>query len=339
MDWVKNKFGLSKTPAAPIVSKQPITNQTTLYVKKVGDGDYMVSHLALGGYDKYTDAGGKGCWTSDGVPSGIAGDTANPPVKIPEMVEDTLIANTKCKDKPEVYQQSGDSDMKVAIMNHVRIRFAQLECILEKNDNVKVIIGGGTVDNTYKFKDGGDTKPTLGRDLAVKQWKEHIETKNDKEGGKDVADAIEDYCNRLMGTFNKRDNPKRIFIGVVGFDHQLNSAFKKSRDKEKTDFGIDNLDPSEKLIHVWGANIKNFDKSNDDSGSGQAAAVRHRKAKDNTSNAAGAFGIITTPLNATAENIALSNEKLLKLFTPAIGGSKPRNRTRSKKRRNSRKSK
>ena len=303
----------------PIVQEQPITNRKTLYVKKDGN-DYMVSHLALGGYDKYN--GENGCWTSDGVSSASAGASANPPVSVPEMVNDNLIANAKCKKvkKPELYnKQSGDSVMKVAIMNHVRIRFAQLNCILDANPDVKVIIGG-------KGKN-----PTLGRGIAVNQW-------SDKTEGKDVADEIEKLCGELMNDYSSGHDNKRIFFGVVGFDHRLNPKYKNHRINDIKLFNIgNNLDPSNKLIHVWGANITNFDKSNA-GGGGQANPMEHHHNK--STNPAGAFGIITTPAGATAETINKSNAELLKLFTDdSAGGSKPRNRTRSKKRRNSRKSK
>ena len=47
----EKKNSLSGNPDTIV---QPITNRTTLYVKKVdGSDDYMVSHLPLGGYDKY----------------------------------------------------------------------------------------------------------------------------------------------------------------------------------------------------------------------------------------------------------------------------------------------
>lgn len=336
-----NKFGLSKKPA---VQDQPITTRTTLYVKKDGN-DYMVSHLALGGgYAEYNNKkeNGSDCWTSDGVsPDTAFGDanvSANPPVVVPIMVKDTLIATTKCEGKnPDEYKKSSsDSDMKVAIMKHVRIRFAQLECILDANSDVKVIIGGGTVDGNYTFvNDGGETKPTLGRKLAVDQWKSHSETQHNGENeGNEVADEIENLWKKLE---KKYKSEKRLFIGAVGFDHAIKETkVKKSREKEKTDFGIANLDPSDKLIHVWGANINNFDKSNH-GGGGQADSMQHSKEETNP---AGAFGIITTPVGATAQTIEVSNDELLKLFTgDSAGGSKPRNRTRSKKRRNSRKSK
>jgi len=321
--------------------------RNTLYVKKVGgNDDYMVSHLALGGYTEYTK-GSNGCWTSDGVSSvrtttNVSQTKVKSSILIPKMEEDTLIANARCKksDIKKYTETSGDSVMKIAIMNHVILRFAQLDCILGKNTDVKAIIGGGTVDENYNFKIGGELKPTLGRGLAIDQWVGYDSTKGKKHGN-DVAAEIENLWKNLEIKYNKDDGKKRLFIGVVGFNHNLKDGFKSSRDKETNDFGIDNLDPSNKLIHVWGANITNFDKSNI-GGAGQADSMQYYSTRQAT-NPAGAFGIITTPTGAKQDDgsdIAESNEKLIKIFftDDETGGSKPRNRTRSKKRRNSRKS-
>ena len=353
MDWVKNKFGLSKTPAAPIVSKQPITNQTTLYVKKVGDGDYMVSHLALGGYDKYKKESDSDCWTFDGVSSvvattGSADATAgveegvfNAPedekskrhiTNADEMVEDTT--NDQCKTSYKLSDKyvdainktkniGGNSDIQnttLELLKHIDIRFTQLECLIKEDTKKKVVIAGTK----------GNNRSTLGIGLArgagqwgvsdsiVKPFKlsEGYEKTTQGKCYDNVISLITAWCNYLIKTY-----PDRVSYGGIGID-----ASTKAMDNEN--------------IHVWGANIKNFNKSNDTSGSGQADAVRYENAVNKNSNAAGAFGIITTPVGANAQTIDASNKELLKLFTDdSAGGSKPRNRTRSKKRRNSRKSK
>ena len=206
-------------------------------------------------------------------------------------------------------------------MNHVNIRFAQLECILNKYPDVKCIIGGGTVDDNYMYNKNGTLKPTLGRGLALDQWDNQDECKA-------VADAIEQKWNDFMKKYNTKEN-ERLFIGVVGFDDKLDKQIKKSREEEEKTFGISDLNPSNTLIHVWGANITNFDKSNV-GGDGQADAMQHT---NGTTNSAGAFGIITTPTNGGNEKtINKSNEELLKKhFTKSKSGGKTRSNKKCKK--------
>lgn len=348
-----NKFSSSEKNPNTIV--QPIAGRTTLYVKKVGNGDYMVSHLALdGGYDKY-DKNGSDCWTSDGVSSvvtttGSADATAgveegvfNAPedkkskrhiTKDADMVADTTNDQCKTSYKESINYTdainktrsiSGYSDIQnttLELLKHIDIRFTQLKCLIKEDTKKKVVIAGTK----------GDNRSTLGIGLArgAGQW--GVSDSIDKpfklrKGYKETTQGkcydimiglITAWCNDLI-----KDYPKQVSYGSIGIN-------QKEEENEMTN----------DVIHVWGANITNFNKSNDDKGGGQAAAVRYENAKDKTSNAAGAFGIITTPVGATAKTIADYNEELLKLFkSDSAGGSKPRNRTRSKKRRNSRKSK
>jgi hypothetical protein len=356
----KSKFGSSKEVDKE--EEQP-TPRDTLYVKKVGGGgnDYMVSHLALGGYEEYKRDSSNNCWTPDGVSSsGSATITAaSSLISLPkneyistkgsdkDPVDDT-ITTSKCGDK---YESSGmfnkalselkklssanETEQKYLaftsnLLYHIDIRFTHLMCLLKNNSVVSVVIAGV----------GG--KHNLGSNLARGQW--GLEKKNTD----DYTDADKAIIKKTPNTFILADKYKETLNGkcydiVIGLitswcDHLRTTypdrvTYGGIGIDEKGDKGMSNRN-----IHVWGANITNFNKSNDTGGDGQANYVRYKKATDPNTNAAGAFGIITTP--AGRWDTDFKNEELIEeSFTKSTaGGSKPRNRTRSKKRRNSRKS-
>ena len=342
---------------------QPITTRTTLYVKKDGN-DYMVSHLALGGkYAEYNKKeNGSDCWISDGVPSGIADDTATDTAVVASLSVNSYtatkgsdkvpvadkITNVMCTDKYTAskkltgalealttLKETSNEVVKFTegLLNHIDIRFTHLMCLLKMHNVVVVVIAG-------------NGKHNLGSNRARKQWELKEKevsayTDDDKALKSKTSDAfilatdyhetlngkcydivielINLWCKDLITAYGDR-----VTYGSIGIEQN-----KKSKNK-----GMSN-----DVIHVWGANINNFNKSNDESGSGQADAVRYNKAVVKTSNAAGAFGIITTPYGNWKTDFK-NNNLMDKSFTQSsVGGSKPRNRTRSKKRRNSRKSK
>jgi hypothetical protein len=328
---------------------QPTTNKT-LYVKKDGS-DYMVSHLPLGGYEKYD--GENGCWTSaDGVSSfGTATITeehkneyiltegsdkepvldTNVKCTLKEKISRTLVSTALNKLTTLGFPRKKETyyfNITRELLTHINIRFAYLNCLLETKPSLKVVIAGD------------DGKHNLGSNLARGQW----ELKRKEKADLDNADKKILLKNKnafiLETNYNKTFNGKCYDI-VIEF---INEWCKSLIDTYKghVTYGIIGIDKGmdNTHIHVWGANIKNFNKSNDKGGGGQANAVRYNKADPKT-NAAGAFGIITTPIDATTEALADSNMDLIEtsFAMPSVGGSNPHNRTRSKKRRNSRKSK
>jgi hypothetical protein len=203
-------------------------------------------------------------------------------------------------------------DFTLELLQHIDIRFSHLDCLLKRNKSLNVVIAGG------------NGRHNLGSGFAVGQWGLSSSAHDDgtpkfnnnyekTQEGKYynlVQEVITGWCRMLMDKYNT--NSQRVSYGLVGVEH-----------------GMGNTN-----IHVWGANINNFKNSNL-GGGGQATDV---KDGSEIGNAAGAFGIITTPLDIdwnttfTQANSPFKNAELIKeSFTHIKGGNKSK---QTKKRRN-----
>ena len=198
------------------------------------------------------------------------------------------------------------------------MRFQHLACILRANTTVTCVIAGDAEFPTSYVKNP-HVSHNLGSGLAKKQWglKGKIpEGKNyfvfDDNYNKDpiwnnyllCINLIDQMCVKLFENFGKR-----ISYGQVGIVN-----------------GMSNTN-----IHVWGANIDNFLTSNF-GGAGQADAVA-KKGMGKTTNSPGAFGIITTPLNCSYEDLEKANKNYISKFFSGLeeeakGGSSNKRKTK-----------
>lgn len=323
--------------------------EDVLYVWKKDNEQFMVSKLPLGDiYVKYTKIG-DGCWipedegdteveTSYNEVSEEVSDNKKVSEKVNEVVNkgtaskkiktsnESDITTTKCDSN---YNPSKDLNAIIAKLNtiatavanntiyllsHIDIRFTHLACLLEQNDNLSVVIAGDDNDT-----DIIPTSHSLGKGFATGQWKLTGDDKNIIDFCYSVVQQlITIWCKKLMKKYNT-DSLQRVSYGEVGI--------KKGMSNE--------------IINVWGANLGNYNKSNI-GGEGQADDVKDPNSDEG--NAAGAFGIITTPLNIAYWNTIsgkmfvkgqFRNDELIKASfatTHAIGGNKSKSKT--KKRRN-----
>ena len=336
----------------------------TLYVWKKNNEQFMVSKNAIDGYVKYTKTG-DGCWipddgvvatsesegvktseeSSEGVNKGTANKgTANETTSIKQVKTskelDITTVNCNSNYNPSDINNMPNmtsltkvlSDLKNALtgahpinttalfteelVRHINIRFTHLECLLTQTSDLHVVIAGvaktGDVEGHHN----------LGTGLAVEQW--GVGTVDNTGKGTlnngynttpkgqcyDIVQTlINMWCRKLMTTYKRR-----VTYGIVGFNIMSN-----------------------KIINVWGANLSNYKESNKKGGGGQADNVKDPNLDEG--NAAGAFGIITTPLgikgwdtNFTEKSSPFNNADLIKAsFTGSVKGG---NKSKTKKRRN-----
>ena len=169
------------------------------------------------------------------------------------------------------YNINSNTDKLIKIKKHIEIRFNQLDKLLSNDKSKKVIIAGKSkvkygniTKNNYKFINDvthyGSFGHRLGTGLAIGQW-------GDRESWFSMIKYINSKVEYLMNKFG----PSVIKVGFVGAKQN----------------------PSNKLIHIWGANATNWNLKPGEKiqGGGQAAHMGIQKP--------GIFGIITTPSGGT----------------------------------------
>lgn len=193
------------------------------------------------------------------------------------------------QDLPEefisIQSNSPDDPLIVAILNHQKYRFAQLYRLLQNDDDVMVVI---PIDTKSSSLEHG-----LGKGLAVDQW-------GDTNKSKQSIANLTALVNRLITTF-----PKRVKYGAVGtnanaksFSSSVLTPFVNKLPQSEKDKligynrnSITLTTPSDKIYHVWGANVTNWNLpvGTTIKGLGQAEGMEKQKV--------GIFGVITTPLS------------------------------------------
>ena len=180
-----------------------------------------------------------------------------------------LIENLNKKQKNITYSKNGRGFLE-AVIDHQINRFNELDFILENNPKIKVIIAGNPTTHTHN----------LGTNLAIEQWDQihNIDINKVKINGF----TMNSHLNNLIKNLQKK-YPKRIYLGAIGI---------AGRETKNSDINYCNEikanNPSKNIIHVWGANEKNWNLNNGliIPGSGQVDCL-HKQTP-------GVFGIATT---------------------------------------------
>lgn len=160
------------------------------------------------------------------------------------------------------FDTSNIADYINFIKQHQKNRFAELDYILEHNSNVNVIIAhDNIIDKNYIH--------SLGTGLAIGQW-----------------EIWEKYQEKKLGL---KLQTKFSTTNIENLTTLVNELYKKY--KSRISFGKigykESKPPSKTVIHVWGANEKNWNLQNDViiPGAGQAKAFKKQTV--------GVFGIAT----------------------------------------------
>jgi hypothetical protein len=168
------------------------------------------------------------------------------------------------------------------VMLHQITRFNELRRILNKNLNVNVIIPNSKGTNVHE----------LGTGLArTNYWNDDAR-----------YTLMEANLNRLVGNL-VRDYPGRISFGWVGFSRLCPNS------KEN---------PSSTLIHLWGANVNNFNYPDSYSTTAPATFGAQQANCFNTQ-VPGVFGIVTTPVDRVQIPLLLTRSKYNPGFSMAGG--------------------
>ena len=207
------------------------------------------------------------------------------------------MASKDLSDLPDEFEKNPNkTSVPELIRNHQKYRFAQLYRLLESDRTITVVIPFNIKKGVHTLEHG------LGKGLATGQWN------NDSNSNDSIAN-LTSLVNKLFEKF-----PERVKYGAVGTrekESAINFASKvitpfikanlKKKDMDKI-IGYDEtsmtlLEPSEKLYHVWGANVTNWNLNIGTliEGGNQANGMGIQKP--------GIFGVITTPVYTNGSNI------------------------------------
>jgi hypothetical protein len=230
-------------------------------------------------------------------------------------------------DKMEQKYNNLNNDFYVYIFLNQFLSFMILDLYLNKSENKIVFptIGKKLLEDYNSELDeyvNNNKLINIGTNNAIEQWKNRYKTKIDQMTKIEKAKQKPDINIRLT-IKDKKDSPQteyrimyqdtlseKSFSNINNLTNLLETV-KKGKiiyggilgDKRPTDkYG-------EKCIHIWGANVTNFNLDDNDKieGSGQATAF---KKSGNSKQTAGVFGIISTPYIPENENMRneLGNE-------------------------------
>jgi len=197
------------------------------------------------------------------------------------------------QDLPNEFTQmnsgSDDERVSVAILNHQKHRFALLWRLLKSNPEITVVIPFDGTDKSLRLEHG------LGKGKAIPEW-------NDENKSESSIDNLTALVNRLMSEF-----PTRVKYGIVGaplqhvekYSATVSSGYlSKLQPDEKNkligysdELGLIGLNPpSDKVYHVWGANVNNWNLPVG------TMIYGGQQANGMGTQQIGIFGVITTPL-------------------------------------------
>ena len=152
----------------------------------------------------------------------------------------------------EYYDMPKNLGFLKAVMDHQKNRFDELKFILNNNKNIKVIIAG----------DKATGKHNLGTGYAVDDWKHTYSIDITKTGIENIQ--MYSHLNKLISILIDLF-PGRIEIGPIG-RKGLKTVKSRHSMKKYTNYCRENIDvddsPSQKVIHVWGANEANWNLDN-----------------------------------------------------------------------------
>jgi hypothetical protein len=175
------------------------------------------------------------------------------------------------------------------VIEHQNKRFKELSNLLESNLSLHVIIAGDATKGTH----------ALGTGIAKSSWIDKVEY--DK-----MLLNITVLVKNLLDKYKKR-----VELGAIGFakNHDSNHKDRKYCNKDLS------KDPSSNWIHVWGANVGNWNKKNGEKfyGTGQVESFYENVNTDKyVIQKSGIFGVITMPLNTEQETKdALANSNYM----------------------------
>ena len=157
------------------------------------------------------------------------------------------------------------------VIQHQKNRFQELEYILD-NTNAKAIIAG--------FPDS--QMHALGVGLAKEQWERWGDMKKNRKHWKKMQDNLKILFD---GIIQKYKDKGRVTVGAIGLSTKTNIDPKTGNNLCNEDL---TKNPSEKIIHVWGANEGNWNLDNNEEieGGGQILCLDKQ--------IPGIFGIVTT---------------------------------------------
>ena len=205
------------------------------------------------------------------------------------------MASKDLSDLPDEFEKNLSNNLSVPelIINHQKYRFAQLYRLLESEPTITVVI-------PFNFKEGLELEHGLGKGLAVDQWTGSGYTKQDSD---DSIANLTSLVNKLFEKF-----PEHVKYGLVGtkplsksLANWVETVIGKLENKNKligyNKGKVSQTTPSNKLYHVWGANVTNW--NNNIGGTILGLSQASGMGKQNI----GIFGVITTPVNTNSGNI------------------------------------
>ena len=179
----------------------------------------------------------------------------------------------------EMYK-SDKSKYNLFIIESQKRRFAELDKILTSNDKIQVVFPA-------KYIKSNNWELLLGKGFAIGQY--------DTLGRDAYSEMIRNLNHLVFILFDKFKT--RIHYGVIGEIDYGNPPLSTNELIDANKDYYTYVKPSEEYIHIFGANVLNFNLDSDKkiSGSGQAACFSAQKK--------GIFGIVTTPLALNKDNV------------------------------------
>ena len=177
------------------------------------------------------------------------------------------------------------------VIEHQKNRFKELEYILDNTTDVKVIIAGNPKTGNH----------ALGTGFAKDQWKKWGDNNTNRPNHTKMIDNLDILVKSIMKKYKDR-----VSLGAIGLSTKTTNRGQNFCNEDPK------LNPSSKIIHVWGANENNWNRPTDKiiSGGGQVECLDTQMP--------GIFGIATTVHNAKPNSIPNSIDNLFKDTTNKI---------------------
>jgi hypothetical protein len=171
------------------------------------------------------------------------------------------------------------------VIEHQKRRFFELRNLLDSNSSLRIIIAGNPSTGEH----------ALGTQRAKNAWRSNLLGYNQM-----IANITELVNNLLSDT----EYNGRVFLGAIGF----NKNYLAGHGSRQYCNNNPANNPSSDLIHVWGANVGNYNKKNGESfgGSGQVESFYDVPNVNRVTQQDGIFGIITMPIDPQNVNLSIS---------------------------------